>query len=45
MSRSEKIEAAARKLVGCFPKQVEGTEQKFDIPRYIIDELEVALES
>ena len=45
MSRFKKIEAAARKLVSCFPKQVEGTEQKFDIPRYVIDELEEALES
>lgn len=37
----EKIKTAASKLAQCFPKK-EG--QKFDIPRYVIDELENALE-
>ena len=45
MDRLKRIEAAAKKLVSCFPKQIKGEEQKFDIPRYIIDELEDALEN
>lgn len=39
----EKVKSAAKKLVRCFPKRIKGKEQKFDIPRYIIDELEQAL--
>ena len=39
----EKVKSAARKLVQCFPKRIKGKKQKFDIPRYIIDELEEVL--
>lgn len=39
----KEIKTAAKKLVQCFPKRIKGKEQRFDIPRYIIDELEQAL--
>ncbi len=42
---SEQLRAAAKKLCNCFPEKIEGEEQKFDIPRYIIDELENVLEN
>ncbi len=37
------IKVAASKLVQCFPEKREGEEQQFDIPRYVIDELEEAI--
>ena len=43
IERYKKIEAAASKLAQCFPKYIKGEEQRFDIPRYVIDELEQAL--
>lgn len=41
--QSDKLSGAARKLCSCFPKEIKGKKQKFDIPRYVIDELEQAL--
>lgn len=43
IERYKKIERVAGKLVQCFPEKIEGEEQRFDIPRYVIDELEKAL--
>lgn len=42
-SQIKYLRKAAKKLCMCFPKEVKGEKQKFDIPRYIIDELEQAL--
>lgn len=40
---SDKLSRAARKLCSCFPKEIKGEKQMFDIPRYVIDEVEQAL--
>jgi hypothetical protein len=39
----DKLREAAKKLCNCFPKEDKGELQKFDIPRYVIDEVEQAL--
>ena len=44
IEKLQRVTMAARKLVQCFPDEIEGEEQSFDIPRYVIDELEIALE-
>lgn len=43
IEKLQNVKNAARKLVRCFPDEIEGEEQRFDIPRYVIDELEIAL--
>ena len=40
----DNLRSVAKKLCGCFPKEIKGKEQEFDIPRYIIDDVEQALE-
>ena len=43
IEKLQKVKDAASKLAQCFPEKIEGEEQRFDIPRYVIDELEIAL--
>lgn len=42
---SDKLSNATKKLCMCFPKRIEGEKQAFDIPRYVIDEVEQALKN
>ena len=40
---NDKLSQAAKKLCSCFPKEIKGEKQLFNIPRYVIDEVEQAL--
>ena len=40
---SNTLRRAAKKLCSCFPEIIKGEKQEFNIPRYVIDEVEQAL--